>query len=32
MRERAELLDARLDIRSDQAGTCVRPQVALHPG
>jgi signal transduction histidine kinase len=29
MRERAELLDARLDIRSDESGTTVRLQVAL---
>jgi PAS domain S-box-containing protein len=31
MYERAELLDAQLDIRSDQTGTTVRLQVALSP-
>jgi signal transduction histidine kinase len=31
MRERAGLLDARLDIRSDQTGTTVRLLVALSP-
>ncbi|MEA2247596.1 MAG: hypothetical protein QOH46_2125 [Solirubrobacteraceae bacterium] len=32
MRERAELLDADLDIRSDRDGTTVRLGVALRPG
>jgi signal transduction histidine kinase len=31
MRERAELLDADLDIRSDRGGTTVRLDVALRP-
>jgi hypothetical protein len=31
MRERADLLDAQLDIRSDSNGTPVRLQVALSP-
>jgi signal transduction histidine kinase len=31
MRERAELLAAHLDVRSDQAGTTLRLQVALAP-
>jgi PAS domain S-box-containing protein len=31
MYERAELLDAHLDVRSDHAGTTVRLQVALSP-
>jgi two-component system sensor histidine kinase UhpB len=31
MHERAELLGARLDIRSDRTGTTVRLHVALSP-
>ena len=31
MHERAELLDAHLDVQSDQTGTTVRLRVALNP-